>query len=142
MENFDLSVASDHSGFDLKTKIIKLFKDKKILDLGTYGYESVDYPDYAQKMIKTISKNKFPGILICGTGIGMSIAANRHPSIRAALCFNKYMAKKAKLHNNANILVLGSDIISADDLFDIIDIFLNTKFEPNSRYEKRINKIC
>ena len=143
MTNLDLVIASDHRGFDLKTKIIDYLKNKKILDLGTNSIKHVDYPDYAQKVAEAIIENNhnFPGILICGSGIGMSIASNRYSSIRAALCLSKHMAQQSRLHNDANILVLGSDYTSMDDAFDIIDAFFSTGFISSSRHERRIGKL-
>ncbi len=142
MKIFDLTIASDHGGVHLKAKIIKFLqkKNKKVLDLGTNNDESVDYPDYAQKMVKTILEKSIPeGILICGTGIGMSIAANRNSSIRAALCVSEYMAERSKLHNNANILVLGSKLIEEKLSLKIVNKFLNTKFE-GGRHLRRLAK--
>ena len=143
MQNFDLVIASDHAGVNLKTKIVEFLQkqNKKILDLGTDGDESVDYPDYAKKMVEEIIEEGAPwGILICGTGIGMSIAANRSSAIRAALCVNEYMAERSRLHNDANILVLGSKLIDDKLSLKIVEKFLNTKFE-GGRHLRRLAKI-
>ncbi|RTK92685.1 MAG: ribose 5-phosphate isomerase B [Rickettsiales bacterium] len=143
MQNYDLAIASDHTGVMLKYKIIKMLEDQKmkILDLGTDNDEKVDYPDYANKVVEVlIEQTANLGILICGTGIGMSIAANRSSDIRAALCFNEFMAERARLHNDANILVLGSKICEDDIALKMVNIFLNTKFE-GGRHLRRISKI-
>ena len=143
MQNYGLAIASDHTGVMLKHKIIKMLEDQKIkiLDLGTDNDEKVDYPDYANKVVEVIIEQTANlGILICGTGIGMSIAANRSSDIRAALCFNEFMAERARLHNDANILVLGSKICEDDIALKMVNIFLNTKFE-GGRHLRRISKI-
>lgn len=137
-------IGSDHAGFDLKKELIKFLEENKyeVHDCGTYkAGESVDYPDYANKLCGLIKLNKAPkGILICGTGIGMSIAANRHKSIRAALCLNSEMAKLSREHNDANVLVLGARITSSEDAINILDAFLKNEFE-GGRHQKRIDKI-
>ena len=139
-----IAIASDHAGFELKSQCIKLLEllSHKILDLGPHSSQpSVDYPDYAKLVCEEINeKNSTFGILICGTGIGMSIAANRISSIRAALCFNDQMAFAARAHNNANVLVMGARIISYDQAKEIIIKFLNTNFE-GGRHLNRIQKI-
>lgn len=143
MSIFDLVIASDHAGFKLKTQIIKFLQEKKlkILDLGTNSLESVDYPDFAAALTDRIIEETAPkGILICATGIGMSIAANRRSEIRAALCFNELTAERARLHNDANVLVLGSLITDKNPAFKMIEIFLNTNFE-GGRHAHRLNKI-
>lgn len=143
MQNYDLAIANDHAGVMLKYKIIKMLEDHKlkILDLGTDNDEKVDYPDYANKVVEVIIEESTNlGILICGTGIGMSIAANRSSDIRAALCFNEFMAERARLHNNANILVLGSKLCEDEISLKMVDVFLKTKFE-GGRHLKRLSKI-
>ena len=143
MKIYDLAIASDHAGVNLKSQIIKFLQEKglKILNLGPDNEDRVDYPDYAHKMLEEIIEGTAPkGILICGTGIGMSIAANRSSAIRAALCVTPMMAEYARLHNNANILVLGSKIIDDNLSLELVDIFLNTKFE-GGRHIGRLNKI-
>ncbi|MBN8512194.1 MAG: ribose 5-phosphate isomerase B [Rickettsiales bacterium] len=143
MQNYDIAIATDHAGVRLKNKI-KEYLQKigiNILDLGTNTEERVDYPDYANKMVEEIiAKTVSKGILICGTGIGMSIAANRSSDIRAALCFNEFMAERARSHNDANILVLGSKICEDDISLKMIDLFLHTKFE-GGRHTGRLAKI-
>lgn len=143
MKNYDLAIASDHAGVNLKAKIIQFLQKKnlKILDLGTDTDESVDYPDYSHKMVEEIIEKTVPaGILICGTGIGMSIAANRSSSIRAALCITEYMAERARMHNDANILVLGSKLTPDELSIKMVERFLETKFE-GGRHIRRLGKI-
>ncbi len=143
MQNYDLAIATDHAGVKLKAKIIKFLQKKNlnILDLGSDGDESVDYPDFAYKMVEEIIEETVPkGILICGTGIGMSIAANRSSSIRAALCTSEYMAERARMHNDANILVLGSKLVPDDLSLKMVEKFLETKFE-GGRHTRRLAKI-
>ena len=143
MQNYDLAIATDHAGVKLKAKIIKFLQKKNlnILDLGSDGDESVDYPDFAYKMVEEIIEKTVPkGILICGTGIGMSIAANRSSSIRAALCTSEYMAERARMHTDANILVLGSKLVPDDLSLKMVEKFLETKFE-GGRHTRRLAKI-
>jgi len=134
-------IACDHGGFELKKKILKHLQAKKIAcnDLGTYSSEPVDYPDFAQKLCRKVLQTRCKGILICGTGIGMSMAANRFKGIRAACCTNEYMARMAIRHNNANVLCLGGRVIGEDVAKEIIDVFLSAKFE-GGRHIKRIVK--
>ena len=143
MKIYDLAIASDHAGVNLKAKIIKILRGKvlKILNLGSDDDERVDYPDYAHKMVEEIIEGSaLKGILICGTGIGMSIAANRSSSIRAALCVNEYMAEYSRLHNNANVLVLGSKLVEDEISLKIVNKFLETQFE-GGRHARRLGKI-
>lgn len=134
-------IAADHGGFSLKSDIQKKFSDVEWIDLGCDSAESVDYPDYAHKLAGAIEAGQAEsGILICGTGIGISIAANRHAHIRAALCTNSTMARLTRQHNNANVLCLGARITGAEAVFDIVEAFLETEFE-GGRHERRIEKI-
>ena len=136
-------ISSDHAGFSLKEQIKKKFLMKfRFEDLGTYDSKnSVNYPDYAHKLCKKVANNsKNMGILVCGSGIGMSMAANRHKKIRAAVCYSVKNTKLSRLHNNANIITLGSRLIKKKIAFKCIDVFLNTKFE-RGRHVKRIKKI-
>ena len=136
-------ISSDHAGFGLKEDIKKHLKNKKLNfnDLGPFNDDSVDYPDYANKLAKKVkvSKNNV-GILVCGSGTGMNIAANKHKNIRAAQCFNLKSTKLSRLHNDANIITLGSRLMSKKNALDCIYVFLNTKFE-GGRHTKRIRKI-
>ncbi len=143
MKTYDLLIASDHSGVMLKSKIIKYLQGKGtfVLDYGTNDKEIVDYPDYAQKVVDGILEDIAPfGILICATGIGMSIAANRTSQIRAALCFELFMAERARAHNDANILVLGTEISEDRKVYQMVDKFLSTQFE-GGRHSARLLKI-
>ena len=136
-------ISSDHAGFKLKETIKSyLFKKKLIFqDLGPLNNARVDYPDFAHKVARRVkvSKNNV-GILVCGSGIGMSIVANRHKNIRAAQCFNLKSTKLSRLHNDANIITLGSRLLTKKNALNCISVFLNTKFE-GGRHSKRIRKI-
>ena len=136
-------ISSDHAGYNLKELIKKKFKKKyKFQDLGTDNSKnSVNYPDYAHKLCKKVGTNsKNMGILVCGSGIGMSMAANRHKKIRAAVCYSVKNTKLSRLHNNANIITLGSRLTKKNIAFKCVEIFMNTKFE-GGRHKKRVNKI-
>ena len=135
-------IASDHAGYNLKNSIISRYsKSKKIIDLGPFSKESVDYPDFAKKLSKKVSSNNGSfGILICGSGMGMAIVANKSKNIRAALCYSKKNTKLSRLHNNANIITLGERLINKNKAFSLIKIFLSTKFE-GGRHLKRVKKI-
>ena len=136
-------IASDHAGFKLKEIIKKYLSKKKIkiIDLGPSKLVKVDYPDYAHKLSKKINFNKkFTGILVCGSGIGMEMTANRYKNVRAALCYNQKSAQLSRLHNNANIITLGSRLTKKSVALKCINTFLNTKFE-GGRHTKRIKKI-
>ncbi len=136
-----LAIASDHGGYSLKEAIKARFSDVEWLDLGTDSSESVDYPDFGHKLAASIEKDEVEqGILICGTGIGISIAANRNPAVRAALCTDSTMARLTRQHNDANVLALGERVIGAETAFDIVETFLNTEFE-GGRHQRRIDKI-
>ena len=136
-------IASDHAGFKLKEYIKKRLNKKfEFNDLGPISDEkSVNYPDYAHNLCKKISKNTSNiGILVCGSGMGMSMAANRHKKIRAALCYSVKNTKLSRLHNNANVITLGSRLLNKNLALKCIDAFVNTKFE-GGRHLKRVKKI-
>lgn len=136
-------LASDHAGIDLKKFLcdILVIKNLEFEDLGPNSTESVDYPDYAKKLCaKVLENDQNKGILICGTGLGMSMSANRHRGIRAALCMNSTMAHYARVHNDSNVLCLGARIIGTELAKDILEIYLNTGFEWG-RHKKRIEKM-
>ena len=135
-------IASDHAGYSLKEYVISKFSKKaKLVDLGPKTDDSVDYPDFAKKLSKKIASKKGSfGILVCGSGMGMSMAANKTKNIRAALCFSVKNTQLSRLHNNANIITLGSRLISKKKAFNLTKIFLNTKFE-RGRHLRRIKKI-
>ena len=136
-------LSSDHAGYKLK-ELIKLHLDKKKInytDLGPFNSERVDYPDYAHKVAKKVKTGKkHIGILVCGSGMGMNIAANRHKNIRAAQCFNLKSTKLSRLHNDANIITLGSRLLTKKNALKYVGVFLSTKFE-GGRHSKRIKKI-
>ena len=135
-------IGSDHAGFQHKEKIKKhLKKEKKeVIDLGPNNEESVDYPEFAHKVCKKIKSKKEKGILICGSGNGINMSANKHKNIRAALCWNKETAKLARNHNNANILSIPARFIDAKKTIKIVDVFLKEGFD-GGRHEKRVKKI-
>ena len=136
-------ISSDHAGYILKEQIKKKFKKKyKFQDLGTdNSKKSVNYPDYAHKLCRKVSNNnKNMGILVCGSGMGMSMAANRHKKIRAAVCYSVKNTKLSRLHNNSNVITLGSRLIKKNHALKLINVFFKTKFE-GGRHKKRIRKI-
>ena len=136
-------ISSDHAGFKLKEAIKDYLSKKniKFQDLGPNNNDRVDYPDFAHKVARKVKTNKKNvGILVCGSGMGMSIAANRHKNIRAAQCFNLKSTKLSRLHNDANVITLGSRLLSKKNALNCIGVFLNTKFE-GGRHAKRIRKI-
>ena len=136
-------ISSDHAGFKLKEYIKSFLKKKKysFIDLGPDNDNRVDYPDYAHSVAKKVKINKnYRGILVCGSGMGMNIAANRHKNIRAAQCYNVKSTKLSRLHNDANIITLGSRLLSKKNALNCVSVFLKTKFE-GGRHSKRIKKI-
>jgi len=136
-------ISSDHAGFKLKDHIKIYLKRKNfnIEDLGPFSEDTVDYPVFAHKVARKVKTHKSNiGILVCGSGTGMNIAANKHKNIRAAQCFNLKSTKLSRLHNDANIITLGSRLISRKNALKFINTFLNTKFE-GGRHIKRLNKI-
>lgn len=137
-----IAIASDHAGFNYKEAIKTHLKDRaEILDLGPGSTESVDYPDFGQAMGRAIKDKKAEkGILICGSGIGISIAANREPAVRCALCTSAEMAKLSRQHNDANVLALGERIIDLKTALECVDTFLNTEFE-GGRHQRRVDKL-
>jgi len=138
-----ISLAADHGGFELKNSILSYLKSKnyEVIDLGTNSTDSVDYPDFAIKAVESIlNKDADRAIIMCGTGIGISIAANRFPGIRATLCWDPFTAKLSRLHNNSNILAMGGRLICIELAKEIVNVWLNTEFE-GGRHEKRIAKI-
>jgi len=138
-----ISLASDHAGFVLKEIIKKkLIKNKvKVFDLGPNDKDSVDYPDYAKKVARNISSKKTNmGILVCGSGTGMAMSANKFRKIRAAVCYNSASTRLSRTHNNANVLALGSRLTNKREAMKLVNIFLSTKFE-GGRHLRRIKKI-
>ena len=136
-------ISSDHAGFSLKEQI-KLYLSKKKIsyqDLGPETNSRVDYPDYAHKVAKKVKINKMNiGILVCGSGMGMNIVANKHNKIRAAQCFNQKSTKLSRLHNDANIITLGARLLTKKNALNCVNVFLNTKFE-GGRHLRRIKKL-
>lgn len=138
-----IAIASDHGGFELKQGLIEHYQPKgdTILDLGTDSEASCDYPDFADKMMPIVLNKEVDfGILICGTGVGMSIRANRYKGIRAALVYNEYVAQVVKEHNDVNVLVFGGRTMSLEDVIRYIDIYKSASFE-GGRHERRITKL-
>lgn len=137
-----VAIACDHGGYALKEEIKKRFAERfDFIDLGTHSTDSVDYPEYGRAVAKAVIGGQAgKGILICGTGIGISIAANRFPEIRAANCTNSTMARLTRLHNDSNILALGARLIGLEVAFDIVDVFMSTPFE-GGRHEGRVKKL-
>ena len=137
----EILIASDHAGYKLKKILIQELQGKiKFDDLGPFSEDSVDYPDYARKLSKKIDlKKDLLGVLICGSGIGMSMVANRFKNVRAALCMNNKMSMLARQHNNANILVLGSRLISEQEAIKCLLVFLKTNYE-GGRHQARLDK--
>ena len=137
----EILIASDHAGFKLKKILIEELQGEITFeDLGPFSENSVDYPDYAKKLSKKIDlKNDLIGVLICGSGIGMSMVANRFKNVRAALCMNNKMSMLARQHNNANILVLGSRLISEQEAIKCLLVFLKTNYE-GGRHQARLDK--
>ena len=136
-------ISSDHAGFKLKETIKDYLRNKKVKieDLGPKDDSSVDYPDYAHKVARKVKSRKSNvGILVCGSGTGMNIAANKHKNIRAAQCFNLKSTKLSRLHNDANIITLGSRLITKKNALKFVSVFLNTQFD-GGRHLRRIKKI-
>ena len=143
MQDNLIYIAADHAGFKLKQEIISFLQQLNISisDIGCFDEEAVDYPDYAHQLCEEMKNDiNAKGILVCGSGIGMSIAANRHKHIRAALCTSAVMARFAREHNDANVLVLGARIIEKETAFTCIKEFLNTEFK-GQKHQVRIDKL-
>jgi ribose 5-phosphate isomerase B len=138
-----IAIGSDHAGFGLKEDVLVLLKGTaaEVIDCGTNTTASVDYPDFGEKVSRMVSAGEVDrGILICGTGIGMSMVANKFPNVRAALCNDLFCAKMSRLHNDANVLVLGGRIIGKDLAAEIVRTWLDTAFEGD-RHMRRLQKI-
>ena len=138
-----IGIGCDHAGLELKLEIISVLNDKGIecIDYGTNGPQSVDYPDFGEKVSEAVSTGKIDrGILICGTGIGMSIVANKFPGVRASLCNDLFAARMSRLHNDANILVMGGRVIGKDLAKEIVRVWFSTDFEAG-RHTNRLGKI-
>jgi len=139
-----LAIGADHGGYILKKEIVDFLGkigNIEVVDYGTSGPESVDYPDYGRKVSEAVSNGTVDrGILICGTGIGMSIVANRYPQVRAALCHDHFTAQMSRLHNDANVLVMGERVVGKGVALEIVKTWLETEFE-GGRHQKRLDKI-
>lgn len=137
-----IAVGSDHAGLKLKKVIVEALQTKgyEVEDVGAYNEDSVDYPDFAKKVAEAVTSQDIPGILICGTGQGMGMTANRFPGVRAAVCSNAYQVIMARAHNDANILCMGERVIGEGVALQLLDLFLETDFE-GGRHERRVKKI-
>ncbi|NJB66945.1 ribose 5-phosphate isomerase B [Desulfobaculum xiamenense] len=142
MSQLTVAIGSDHAGFSLKEILRKHLEDRGITvqDVGPFDTCSVDYPVYAKKLCKYVLEEGCPGVLVCGTGIGMSMTANHIPGIRAAVCANSYQARMTRLHNDANVLCLGERVTGPGLAAEILDIFIDTQFE-GGRHLRRIELI-
>ncbi|MCE5324758.1 ribose 5-phosphate isomerase B [bacterium] len=143
-KNTPIAIGSDHAGYYLKESLIEDLRADgyQIQDFGTFSLESVDYPDIAREVAEAISSGRFErGILVCGTGIGISIAANKVKGIRATVCSDTFSARMSREHNNANIIAVGARVVGAGLALDIVKSFLETPFEYGSRHERRVDKI-
>ena len=141
MENLRIAIGSDHGGYEYKEQIVSHLKEKgyECVDVGTYSTDSCDYPVIARAVTTKITTGEVDrGILICGTGIGMSIAANKVKGIRAALCGDTFSARASRAHNNSNVLCLGERVIGINLAMDIVDIWLESKFE-GGRHQRRVD---
>jgi ribose 5-phosphate isomerase B len=138
-----VAIASDHAGYELKNTLKALIEEHglKVLDLGPHNSDSVDYPDMAATLAGALAEGRaFRGVLICGTGIGISIAANRHRHLRAALCHDVTTARLARQHNDANVLAMGSRVVGPNVARDCLEAFLDTPFE-GGRHQRRVDKL-
>lgn len=139
-----IAIASDHGGYKLKAVLVRALSDwgLDVEDLGTHTESSCDYPDYAHALARSVAEGRFSrGVLICGTGIGVSIAANRHAGVRAALVSDEYSARMAREHNDANVLCMGARVVGDGLAIDILKAWLDAKPDPDPRHLRRIAKI-
>lgn len=138
-----IAIGSDHAGFEYKSKIIQYLTDKgiEVQDFGTFSTESVDFPDFAHPTASAVEKREVDfGILICGSGQGVNMTANKHQGVRSALCWNTDVARLSREHNDANIIALPARFVAYEYAIEMIEIFLNTSFE-GGRHERRVQKI-
>ena len=136
-------IGSDHAGFELKKKVMEhlTFKGCEIRDFGCFSKESIDYPDFGHPVSSFVDENKgVLGVVICGSGNGINMTANKHKGVRSALCWKKEIAQLARLHNNANVLALPARFITEEEALEIVDAFFSTQFE-GGRHQKRVDKI-
>lgn len=143
MEGLDMiAVGSDHGGYDLKMRVIEYLKQNNIeyKDFGCYSKDSCDYPVFGKAVAKAVAKGECDkGIVVCTTGIGISMAANKVKGVRCALCGDTYSAKMTRLHNDANVLALGGEIVGGNLAIDIVETFLNTEFSGEEKHVRRVN---
>lgn len=138
-----LVIGSDHAGLELKRELLQVLAPRgvEVQDLGTYEGDSVDYPDFAVKVARLVGSGEYPlGVLVCGTGIGMSIVANKRRGVRAAVCTSEFEARMARAHNDANVLCLGQRVVGPGLARNILEAFLDQKFE-GGRHVRRVQKI-
>lgn len=142
MSKITIPIGSDHAGFELKSRLIEYLTEKgfEMKDFGCFSESSVDYPDFAHPVASMVETDGIKGILICGSGNGINMTANKHQGIRAALCWKTEIAELARLHNDANIVVLPARFISIEEALEIVDVFFNTSFE-GGRHQARVEKI-
>lgn len=143
MTDKTVALAADHAGYELKQSLAEelVSLGYRLVDLGTNGPESVDYPDYGKAMADALTSKRAPrGVIVCGTGIGISIAANRNPSVRAALCHDSTTARLARQHNDANVLAIGARVTGLETAKDMLRAFLDTPFE-GGRHDRRVEKL-
>lgn len=139
-----IPIGADHAGFELKTKVINYLQLKgyEMKDFGCYSTESIDYPDFGHPVAEMVEQTEgMLGILICGSGNGINMTANKHQGVRSALCWKKELAELARQHNNANIIALPARFITEEEAIEMIDAFLSTEFE-GGRHQNRVNKIA
>ncbi len=139
-----IALGSDHGGYELKCQIMEYLKEKGIeyKDFGCYGMDSCDYPEFGKAAAKAVASGECDrGIVVCTTGIGISIAANKVPGVRCALCTNAYLARMTRLHNDANMLALGGGIVGKNLAVEIVETFLNTEFSKEEKHSRRIGKL-
>tara|TARA_B100001121_G_scaffold261036_1_gene240763 strand:+ start:1521 stop:1940 length:420 start_codon:yes stop_codon:yes gene_type:complete len=137
-----ITIGSDHAGVEYKSEIVEFLEKEKheVLDVGTFSNESVDYPDFAHLVSKEVLADSDFGVLICGSGNGVSMAANKHKGIRAALCWNEEITKLARQHNDANVISIPARFLSLEKSIELIKVFLKTNFD-GGRHERRVKKI-
>ena len=139
-----IAVGCDHGGYDLKVEVLKHLDEKGVQykDFGTYSNDSVDYPVYAEKVANAVVSGECElGLLFCGTGIGISIAANKVKGVRAACCSDNFSVEMTRLHNNANILCLGGRVVTPEKGIELVDLFLSTPFSGDERHQRRIDLV-
>lgn len=144
MKTNKVIIGCDHAGYSLKLQVIEHLKEKGVeyVDVGTNSSDSCHYPEFAHAVCTKVQNGEAPvGILVCGTGVGMSMAANKHRGIRAACCSDTFSARMTRMHNNANVLCLGGRVVGAGLACDMVDLFINTEFE-GGRHEARVQMLC